>query len=321
MELLDRYLARIRYNLPAARADDIAAELRDELLDRIEAQEATLGRPLETAELSALLKDFGHPLVIAGRYRHHQYLIGPESYPFYLYGLRVIVVIALLVLLFAGIVPMLTGIADPAKAFLSGLRRAYEALIAGFAWFTLVFAVGERIGNQGARLSIWRPEALPPVIDQKSRNKWTSPIEVGFGLLFLLWLALRLPFPLIGLGSDVHVEGAAIWAQLYWPVLALGIALLAGNILNWLQPQRIRLGFALAVATTGGVLWAISYMRAHGPWLIASAAGHSAAEIANVTRGLNGAVLVILTVALIAWGIRAVTLLYQIYLRRYALGR
>ena len=69
MDLVDRYLASIRRNLPAAKADDIAAELADELQSRREDREAKLGRALSEAEASAMLREFGHPLVVAARYR------------------------------------------------------------------------------------------------------------------------------------------------------------------------------------------------------------------------------------------------------------
>ena len=59
MDLLERYLAEIRRNLPARDADDIVAELRDVLTARAEEQEETTGK----VDWEGLLRDFGHPLV------------------------------------------------------------------------------------------------------------------------------------------------------------------------------------------------------------------------------------------------------------------
>ena len=79
--LQERYLHAVRRALPAAKADDIVAELRDILATRQEDREEALGRPLTSDETSAMLKEFGHPLVVAARYRPQQWLIGPRCLP------------------------------------------------------------------------------------------------------------------------------------------------------------------------------------------------------------------------------------------------
>ena len=67
MDLIERYLAAIRRNLPADKATDVTAELREDLLSRLEERVEALGRTLEKKVLSALIKDSGHPLVVASR--------------------------------------------------------------------------------------------------------------------------------------------------------------------------------------------------------------------------------------------------------------
>lgn len=109
MDLLERYLAEVRRNLPARQADDIVAELRDLLLARAEEQEETTGN----VDWEALLRDFGHPLVIAARYRSHQWLIGPELYPFYLHFLKVVVAIVVAVSAGLAIIKGVLWAADP----------------------------------------------------------------------------------------------------------------------------------------------------------------------------------------------------------------
>src|SRR3982751_2179820 len=90
MDLLERYLNAIRRNLPARGAEDIVAELRDVLASRIEDREEALGRSLTAEEIEAIVKDFGHPLVVAARYRKQQWLIGPEVFPFYMSVMRIV---------------------------------------------------------------------------------------------------------------------------------------------------------------------------------------------------------------------------------------
>ena len=320
MDLLDRYLLTVRRNLPSALADDITAELREELLDQIEAREARIGHPLDEAETAGILKAFGHPYVIAARYREHQYLIGPQAYPFYIYALRVVVVITLAVFVFSAITPLLMGGDNAARAFVHGAGKAWDTLFTAFAIVTILLAMFERRGFPAAHLKAWNPETLPDV-DQKPRGKWTSPIEVGIGLLALLWWAGGLPFPLVGLPHGLAISGSALWSQLYWPILALGIALLANNGVAWLRPEWLKLRTLLGLGTTVAALWLLSYLRANGPLLEVHSADMEAAALAKLGATLNSAFHVLLTIALIAWGIRLVTLVYQLYLRRFIMGR
>src|SRR5689334_11763111 len=88
-DLLDRYLAAVGRNLPAAQRSDILAELRDELLTKVEVKEEAAGRPLERDELEAVLLEAGHPLIVAGRYRRVQHLVGPEIFPMWWYALKI----------------------------------------------------------------------------------------------------------------------------------------------------------------------------------------------------------------------------------------
>src|SRR3954466_7105085 len=94
-DLQERYLHAVRWALPAGKADDIVAELRDILATRQEDREEELGRPLTAEETSAMLKEFGHPLIVAARYRPQQWLIGPDVFPFYIFVLRIAVLISI----------------------------------------------------------------------------------------------------------------------------------------------------------------------------------------------------------------------------------
>ena len=82
MDLLERYLHALAKYLPA-KSRDVVAELRVNLQSRIDDQEETLSRPLNEAELTSILKDHGHPLLVAMRYHPQRYLIGPAIFPIY----------------------------------------------------------------------------------------------------------------------------------------------------------------------------------------------------------------------------------------------
>lgn len=109
MTLTERYLKAVAAQLPKADRDDIIAELRDAIQTRMEDREEALGRPLSEAEEEAVLRDVGHPLTVAARYGSGpMHVVGPELYPWWMFGVKValaalvaITVIGLIVQVFA----------------------------------------------------------------------------------------------------------------------------------------------------------------------------------------------------------------------------
>jgi len=83
MDLVERYLHAIKFWLPKSKHDDIIAEISEDLRSQIEDEEAQLGRALSEAEVGAILKRLGRPLVVAGRYSPQLYVIGPTLFPLY----------------------------------------------------------------------------------------------------------------------------------------------------------------------------------------------------------------------------------------------
>jgi hypothetical protein len=89
MDLIDRYLNAVAAQLPQDERNDITAELRDLILSRFEAKEEALGRALTEDEQEEILREIGHPLVVAARYRKGpDSLVGPELFPYWLFGVK-----------------------------------------------------------------------------------------------------------------------------------------------------------------------------------------------------------------------------------------
>jgi hypothetical protein len=100
MDLVNDYLRAVAALLPRAQRDDIVAELRDTILTRIEEREADLGRPLTDAEIEAVLREVGHPVVIAARYREGpQHVVGPALYPYWLFAVKAALLLQLAIAL------------------------------------------------------------------------------------------------------------------------------------------------------------------------------------------------------------------------------
>lgn len=321
MDLLDRYLASIRHNLPPKRADDITEELRGELLDRVEAREEALGRPLNEVDTAAILKDYGPPLVVAGRYRENQYLIGPQAYPYYQYGLRVTIVIAVAVFFFSTLLPSLMANADPARAFFHGLHNVWTALFFSFTLVTLFFAVGERTGVVAKHIAAWNPAHLPTYEHQRKKGRWESPFEVGLGLLFLLFWSGLIPMDVGHTVNGIRIAPTPVWSAYYWPVLILSAARLVYNAIEWLRPNWKKAHFILGMATLIGGIAVISRFRADGPWAATTPVADVASQAGQVAASINTAIGIALLVAMIAWGFGLVMFVYQAYLRRFVMGR
>src|SRR5580698_4244941 len=88
-DMLARYLQAVGFWLPRSQKDDILAELSEDLHSQIEDREAELGHPLDEAEVSAILKQRGRPIHVAGRFLPQQHLIGPALFPIYVLVLKI----------------------------------------------------------------------------------------------------------------------------------------------------------------------------------------------------------------------------------------
>src|SRR5579862_3287951 len=90
MELVERYLQAVKFWLPNEQQDDIVAELSEDIRSQMEEREEKLGRRLDDAEIGAILKGRGRPLMVANRYLPQQFLIGPALFPIYKFVLKIV---------------------------------------------------------------------------------------------------------------------------------------------------------------------------------------------------------------------------------------
>ena len=161
MDLVERYLNAVAAQLPKEARDDIVAELRDEIMGRIEALEARLGRPATEAEVEALLREVGHPLTVAARYRSGpQALIGPELYPWWWFAVKVALMVLVCVTVLGAVVRVAVGDMMVGQA----LGQAIGGFISGAATLigviTVVGFVFERQARKPKFIREWRVKDL-----------------------------------------------------------------------------------------------------------------------------------------------------------------
>lgn len=295
MDLLERYLAEVRRNLPARDADDIVAELRDLLLARAEEQEGETG----TVAWDAILRDFGHPLVIAARYRKQQWLIGPELYPFYLHFLKVIVTIVIAVTAGLALIKGALWATEPGQAIAQFLGSLWWGAASAIGSVTIVFALIERFGGTSAKRHLhWKPAELPELNASKP-SIYESVFEVAVGILILLWWFGLFPTPQFN--GNFRLVAAPIWQTLFWPVAALMVLQLAFNLVRWLRPRwkAVRAILGALNATAAIVIGAIVYRA--GRWITVVPTHIDHAEAAALQSALDLAFRIGIVVVLIVW--------------------
>jgi hypothetical protein len=247
MPLLDRYLTAVKFWLPKAQRDDITAELAANLHAEIDDRIAALGRPLSEAEITALLRQQGPPILVASRYQPQKrtvtfgvQLIGPVLFPFYLTAIKV----TLVLLLVPGVVSMaILGNQGPVfsglgSALVSIARLSLPTLVLITLLFAMIdfglrrFHLIERWENN------WDPGRLPSSerqIKQVRRSRSIAGIIIQS--IFIVWWWNHGSIPLLVInntGAQIHF--APIVTALYLPVLIVAFINLAQHWINLVEP-------------------------------------------------------------------------------------
>ena len=178
MDMLEDYLRAVSRLLPRAKRDDITAELRDEILTRVEAKEAELGRKLSDSETEQLLRDFGHPIVVAARYRDGpQYSVGPALYPFWIFAVRFAIILEVCVSSIVFIVRAISGGNIP-EAFGQAIGSGITGVMTLIGFATIAAWLIERKGITIDYFNTWRVRDLRfldfAVWDWADVHEWVS---------------------------------------------------------------------------------------------------------------------------------------------------
>jgi hypothetical protein len=317
MDLIERYLSAVRMLLPAGQRDDIAAELRDVLMNRREEKAAELGRLLTRPEDEALLKDFGNPLAVAARYGRQQHLIGPELYPVYLLVLKIVLAVIAGSALITGVVNAVLAHGDPGPAIRAAVGVAWTGLFAAVGAVTVVFAILDRTDVRRKFLDNWNPRDLPrlPPRHRRRRATWVDHVAgIVVNIIFILWWtrAIQLWQPNIPLkaGQSLNIDLAPIWQGLYWPVLGVSAGVIAVHALKLFAPAPKRAAYALDILLQIAVLVVAGLALRAGTWVLVSGHGLAAVQLADVTLGVNIGFQVTLVVIVV---VAAFTIAYDLW--------
>lgn len=261
-DLVERYLASIERRLPEATAKDIVAELREALAGRIEAKEAELRRALSADEVATVLKGFGHPVVVASKYSGHDYVIGPNYYPWFWHVQR-IAVGATIAIAFGLVAIRALGADEPMRAVMRGVSGALEAGLWAFGIVTVLFILAERTKLDMKWAEKWDPKSLPREHFRKPKSIFEAAIALFFDVAFLLFWTRVLSFPNqlpLRDDSSVSLVLSPAWAVVYWPIVALAVLSAVGHVHDLVRPAWTRLRSAMSIVGYAGglaVLWVL----------------------------------------------------------------
>lgn len=312
MEYIDRYLQSVKSALPKRQQDDVVRELTDEVLSRVEEKEEALGRPLTEDEQVALLKQLGHPWLLASRYRKHRYLIDPSLFAIYWIVLRLLLVFTFVGMSVGAIAAAATG---------QGLGQALRILIRYpwtalwiFGWVTLVFVVLDVVQAKVDFFGKWDPRTLPKVSKSKRPRMSETIACMFFGAIFGVWW-------LVGLKNQFWIFGPAAAYLRFGPVFQTVFPLYAlmvfadvtRHAMTLMRPawERGRVAFRLFFRLTN---LTILYFLVNAPDLLvpANAADAKAqAALKGVNQGIHTGLVVVTVIVAIQFLWDVYTVLFR----------
>ncbi len=291
MDLLEHYLSAVAAQLDKGQREDIVAELRDTLLNRFEEKEEALGRPLTDDEREAILREMGHPLVVAARYnKGPQHLMGPELFPWWMFAVKA----GLMVLVALHVVQLFFGMFTVPEGFEDAVRHIVSDMIeGGLIWIGLATACAYAVERSGWRpgfMKDWRvkdlpvlklsdPEAWRAVMTgdrEKPQPAWSASKRptrwptgeaifsmICLGVFIAWWTGTRtMPGEMTMPLSDgvARLVPAPVWDANFVPILLLAIGQLWIEMLRLMRPQWVRFiaGLqALAAAVGLAIVWVV----------------------------------------------------------------
>ena len=291
MDLIDHYLNAVAAQLPQGEREDIIAELRDLILSRFEAKEEELGRDLTDEEREAILREIGHPLVVAGRYRKGpQSLIGPELFPWWLFAVKAGLLVMVAIQVVVAVVHVATGTSDVGEAIGKAFSGAFESGLFIIGMATVAGALFEHNGYRPDFMTNWRVKDLP-MFNLSDPDRWSETLqgrsgqarpapaatsssgvwrsqslqgpwpggEAVFGIVALLvFIAWWTGAWSIGNLNNIAISGgraevtaSPIWQANFLPILLLAIGQMWIETLRLFRPQWVRFRAALQVIASG----------------------------------------------------------------------
>lgn len=320
MDVIERYLEAVAAQLPVEDREDIVAELRDLILSRVEAREEELGRALTDEEKEAILHEIGHPLVVAARYRKGpDSLIGPELFPYWLFGAKAGLIVIAAVQVLGLLVHVLGAPADFGRAISQAFHGFFSGGLTLLGALTLAGAIMEHYDIKPTWLTQWRVRDLSAfglanpakwgasmTGSDKAKAEWLPKGARVWGLraetpraaealwsliasaVFILWWIGAINFTGLAAfslrGGEVSVTAAPIWSLLFAPILAWVVAGMAVDGITLWRPGAGRLRAFLKIPVAAAGLWIGWRLFEAGHWATLTQGDQTARVVGGMTN-------------------------------------
>jgi hypothetical protein len=272
MNLLERYLQAVRFFIPLRQQDDIVRELSENLVSQMEDRQEELGRPLTEDEQADILRRHGHPMLVAGRYRSRQQLIGPVFFSLYLFTLKIGLAVALIVtVVLAVMTAVLQG--DPVSHFVKMLLSFPGRALMVFGWTTLGFAALDIAQSRLKLTHNWDPRSLPKVVTHEHQiSRAHSLCELLLSVACIVWLLLLPQAPVLVMGpAAAFLDLGPIWSVVYVPILLLMLATATLSLVNFVRPYWTVARSVTRLAIHGASFLVFAVLLRAGEWVVAKA--------------------------------------------------
>jgi len=189
MGIIDRYIYAVTKRLPENQRGDIEKELRSIIEDMMEQYDGESNE----AKVQKVLLELGDPALLADNYRgSKRYLIGPDNYNNYITVMK-IVFMAIFIGISVGVVVenIFSFDSNIPKIITEYIATLFSALLQGFAWVTVSFAIAEYYGvkelNKNKDKKGWDLSQLPPIpVKNAVISRWELVFAVIFGTIFTI---------------------------------------------------------------------------------------------------------------------------------------
>ena len=184
-ELIEAYVADVAVRLPRRQRNDVAFELRALLGEELQAKAEASGGAVDVALATEMLGDFGHPDVVAARYRPALTIIDPvDGYTF----LRATVV-GLAIIWSAGLLKEVLQPLESGSDLIMALGRWWLGTVISSLWWPGVlvsyFAIAAWVRRRWPSAGEWKPR-LPDQVTGGRASMVLAMVGITLGLLVLI---------------------------------------------------------------------------------------------------------------------------------------